>query len=150
MLNLLPRLTGLTLAAVTLASLSLGQPASTTEDGQWTMPAKNFESTRFSGLDQINVDNAKNLRVAWTFSTGVNRGQEAAPLVVGDTMYVVTAYPNILYALDLKKKGAAKWKYEPQPASAAQGVACCDVVNRGCTFDNGKIFFNTLDDYVCA
>ena len=120
------------------------------EDGQWTMPAKNFANTRYSGLDQIKIDNAKNLRVAWTFSTGVNKGQEAAPLVVGDTMYVVTPYPNILYALDLNRNGAPKWKFEPEPASAAQRVACCDVVNRGCFFDKGKIFFNTLDNNVGA
>ncbi|OLE56051.1 MAG: methanol dehydrogenase, partial [Acidobacteria bacterium 13_1_20CM_3_53_8] len=89
--------------------------------------------------------NIKNLKVAWTFSTGVNRGQEAAPIVVGNMMYVVTPYPNILYALDLTQPGSVKWKYEPQPAAAAQGVACCDVVNRGAVFANGKVFFNTLD-----
>ena len=72
------------------------QSANEPEDGQWLMPAKNYASTRFSGLDQINSDNVKNLKVAWTFSTGVDRGQEAAPLVVGSTMYVVTPYPNIL------------------------------------------------------
>jgi PQQ-dependent dehydrogenase (methanol/ethanol family) len=127
-------------------------PAQTpqTEDAQWPIPAKNFQNTRFSSLDQIKIDNVKQLKVAWTFDTGINRGQEGAPIVVGDTLYVVTPYPNILYALDLKKQGATKWKYEPQPQAAAQGVACCDVVNRGCTFDNGKIFFNTLDDNVCA
>jgi lanthanide-dependent methanol dehydrogenase len=118
------------------------------EDGQWLMPAKNYASTRFSGLGEINTDNARNLKVAWTFSAGVNRGQEAAPLVVGKTMYVVTPFPNILYALDLEKQGAVKWKYEPKPASAAQGVACCDYVNRGCAYDNGKIFYNTLDCHV--
>src|SRR3954451_3675936 len=100
------------------------------EDGQWTMPAKNVQGTRYSGLDQINIQNAKDLKVAWTFSTGVNRGHEAAPIVVVDTMYVVTPFPNILYALDLNKQGALKWTYKPQPASAAQGVACCDTVNR--------------------
>jgi glucose dehydrogenase len=121
------------------------------EDGQWTMPSKNYQATRYSGLDQINIANAKDLKVAWTFSTGVNRGQEAAPLVVGDTMYVITPFPNILYALDLKKGGEVKWKYEPEPASAAQGVACCDLVNRGCFFWEGKIYFNTLDDHtVCV
>src|SRR3954453_1649364 len=134
-----------------LATVALGQaPATQPDDGQWTMPGKNYSLTRFSGLDQINTDNAKNLRVAWTFSTGVNRGQEAAPLVVGDTMYVVTPYPNFLYALDLKNPGTTKWKYEPKPAAAAQGVACCDYVNRGCFFDNGKVFYNTLDGHtVC-
>src|SRR4051812_21294263 len=55
------------------------------EDGQWMMPAKDYSSTRYSGLDQINTENVKNLRVAWTFSTGVDRGQEAAPLIVGTT-----------------------------------------------------------------
>ena len=126
------------------------QVPSEPEDGQWLMPAKNYASTRFSGLDQINPDNVKNLKVAWTFSTGVDRGQEAAPLVVGSTMYVVTPYPNILYALDLKNDGALKWKYEPNPAAAAQGVACCDVVNRGAAYADGRIFYNTLDAHTVA
>lgn len=120
------------------------------EDGQWPMPAKNFASTRFSGLEEINISNAANLRVAWTFSTGIDRGQEAAPIVVGDTMYVVTPYPNTLYALDLKNSGAVKWKYEPKPELASQGVACCDVVNRGAAFANGRVFINTLDGQTCA
>src|SRR6202047_3096409 len=108
------------------------------DDGQWAMPAKNYAATRFSELDQINGGNVANLRVEFTFSTGVNRGQEAAPLVVDNTMYIVTPYPNILFALDLKKPGAPlKWEYQPHPAVASQGVACCDVVNRGATFWDG-------------
>jgi lanthanide-dependent methanol dehydrogenase len=143
------------LAAVNAQSPSPATLANTygaeNEDGQWTMPAKNFQGTRYSGLDQINTENARGLKVAWTFSTGVNRGHEAAPIVVGDTMYVVTPFPNILYALDLKENGKLKWTYKPQPASAAQGVACCDTVNRGCVFSNGKLYFNTLDDHtVCV
>jgi PQQ-dependent dehydrogenase (methanol/ethanol family) len=121
------------------------------EDGQWTMPAKDYASTRFSSLDQINATNVANLKVAWTFSTGNTRGHEAAPLVVNNTMYIVTPYPNILYALDLTKPGApAKWKYEPKPAASSQGVACCDLVNRGGVFSDGKIFYNTLDGQTVA
>jgi PQQ-dependent dehydrogenase (methanol/ethanol family) len=120
------------------------------EDGQWPMSAKNYANTRFSGLNEINPSNVANLKVAWTFSTGVDRGQEAAPIVVGDTMYVVTPYPNQLYALDLKNNGAAKWRYDPAPDSASQGVACCDVVNRGAVYSNGKVFINTLDGNTCA
>ena len=120
------------------------------EDGQWLMSAKNYQNTRFSNLDEINAANVANLKPAWTFSTGVNRGQEAAPIIVGDTMYVVTPYPNILYALDLKNAGATKWKYEPKPAAAAQGVACCDFVNRGAVYSNGKVFINTLDGNTAA
>ncbi len=114
------------------------------------MPAKDFASTRFCGLEEINAGNVKNLQVAWTFSTGINRGHEAAPLVIGSTMYVVTPFPNILYALDLANSGAVLWKYEPKPEKAAQGVACCDLVNRGCCYSEGKLFFNTLDGHVCA
>src|SRR3954454_11165000 len=144
----------LSIAGLCSASLITAQAQSVSssdkDDGQWTMPSKNYQATRYRELDQVNASNAKDLKVAWTFSTGVNRGHEAAPLVVGDTMYVVTPFPNILYALDLKNGGATKWKYEPEPASAAQGVACCDLVNRGCVFTNGKIIFNTLDDHTVA
>ncbi len=121
------------------------------EDGQWTIPQKNYANTRYSDLSEINTETVKNLQVAFTFSTGVNRGQESAPLVVGGTMYVLSPYPNILYALDLTKEGAPmKWQYNPKPAAAAQGVACCDVVNRGPTYSNGRIFFTTLDAHVVA
>jgi len=142
---------GLALLCLLLPRQGFGQPSSTNEDGQWPMPAKNFENTRFSGLAQINTSNAANLKVAWTFSTGVAKGHEAAPIVVSNVMYVITPYPNSLYALDLGQSGTTKWKYDSKPAAAAQGVACCDVVNRGCMYANGKIYFNTLDCYtVCV
>jgi lanthanide-dependent methanol dehydrogenase len=122
------------------------------DDGQWIRPAKDYASTRYSTLDQINTSNAKNLKLAFTFSTGTTRGLEAAPLVVNNTMYIVTPFPNNLYALDLTKPGAPmKWSYEPAPTPASQGVACCDVVNRGASYDNGKLYYNTLDDQtVCV
>jgi PQQ-dependent dehydrogenase (methanol/ethanol family) len=66
-------------------------------------------------------------------------------------MYIVTPFPNIVYALDLAKPGfPVKWQFNPKPEPSAQGVACCDVVNRGAVFDNGKVFFNTLDDHTIA
>jgi PQQ-dependent dehydrogenase (methanol/ethanol family) len=121
------------------------------EDGQWTRPAKSFSSLRYSGLDQINTSNVAKLQPAWTFETGVLRGQEAAPIVANNTLYVVTPYPNILYALDLTRPGAPpRWEYEPKPDASAQGVACCDVVNRGAVYADGKVIITTLDDHVVA
>jgi len=118
------------------------------DDKQWVMSGKNYSATRFSGLDQINTDNVKQLRLAWSFSVGPSRGQEAAPLIINDTMYVVAPYagphPNQVFALDATT-GELKWSYAPKPNLAAQGVACCDVVNRGLAYDQGKIFLNTLD-----
>jgi len=121
------------------------------EDKQWTMQNKNYASTRYSGLDQVNTDTVKNLKVAWTFSTGVLRGHEGAPLVVGSTMYVHTPFPNIVYALDLTKEGApVKWKYVPKQDPKVIPVACCDTVNRGLAYANGKIFQNQLDTTTVA
>ena len=121
------------------------------DDGQWLMAAKNYASTRFSGLDEINTGNVRQMGVAWTFSTGMVSGHEAAPLVVGDTMYLVTPFPNILYAFDLTKPGAPlRWQYDPKPLGASKGVACCDVVNRGVAYFNGSIFLNTLDGRTIA
>ena len=122
----------------------------TPDDGQWLMASKDYANNRFSGLSEINAGNVRNLQLAWTFSTGVLRGHEGAPLVVGGTMYFVTPYPNILYALDLKNGGAKKWEYKPKPSSASQGVACCDVVNRGAAYWEGRIIYNTLDAHMVA
>ncbi len=135
---------------VTLAP-AVAQIQNQPDDGQWVMAAKNYASTRFSTLDQINTGNVQNLKLAWTFSTGLTHGHEAAPLIVNNTMYIVTPYPNYLYALDLTKPGAPmKWVYQPNPDPASQGTACCDIVNRGAAYYNGKIYYNTLDVHTVA
>jgi PQQ-dependent dehydrogenase (methanol/ethanol family) len=123
------------------------------DDSQWVMATKDYANTRFSSLDQINTKNVSQLQTAWLFSLGAERGQEAAPLVVGDMLYVVAPYagphPNQVFALDAAT-GNLKWSYAPKPDLSAQGVACCDVVTRGLAYDNGKIFLNTLDVHTVA
>lgn len=119
------------------------------DDNQWVMPAKNYASTRYSGLDKINSTNAAQLRVAWTFSLGSDHGQEAAPLAVDGILYIVGPFPNTVFAID-GTTGDLKWKYTPNTDPSSQGVACCDVINRGAAYNNGKIFFNTLDNHTVA
>ncbi len=119
------------------------------DDGQWVMAARDYANTRFSGLAEIDTANVRNLQLAWTFSTGQLRGHEAAPVVVNGTMYVVTPFPNNVFALDVRD-GTIKWQYEPGTARGAQGVACCDVVNRGVAYADGRIIFNTLDVHTIA
>jgi alcohol dehydrogenase (cytochrome c) len=139
------------IVAVFFALPAFAQIQNQPDDGQWIMAPKNYASTRYSTLDQINAGNVGSLKLAWTFSTGLTRGHEAAPLIVNNTMYIVTPFPNYLYALDLTKPGAPmKWVYQPDPVSASQGVACCDVVNRGAAYYDGKIIYNTLDVYTVA
>jgi PQQ-dependent dehydrogenase (methanol/ethanol family) len=124
------------------AIASAQQPA----DGEWPMAARDHANTRYSPLAEITPANVTQLKLVFSFPMGVERGQEAAPVVVGSTMYVVAPYPNFLYALDLTKpQSPLKWTFAPNPQAKAQGVACCDVVNRGVAFAGGRVFMNTLD-----
>jgi PQQ-dependent dehydrogenase (methanol/ethanol family) len=117
---------------------------------QWAIQTGDYKNQRHSKLDTINKDNAGDLQVAWTFSTGVLRGHEGSPLVVGDTMYVHTPFPNIVYALDLADEGKIKWKYEPKQDPDVIPVMCCDTVNRGVAYADGKIFLHQADTKVVA
>lgn len=120
-------------------------------DGEWTMPAKDFAATRFSSLADITPQKASSLHPVWTFSTGVLGGHEGQPLVVGGVMYVVTPWPNVLYAFDLSKDGyPLKWKYRPDVSPNAIGVSCCDAVNRGAFYADGKLFYNLVDGHTVA
>jgi PQQ-dependent dehydrogenase (methanol/ethanol family) len=117
---------------------------------QWVMPAGDFANTRYSTLKQITAENVSKLQVAWTFSTGVLRGHEGNPLVIGDMMYVHTAFPNIVFALDLKNENKIVWKYEPKQDPNVIPVMCCDTVNRGVAYADGKIFLHQADTTVVA
>jgi lanthanide-dependent methanol dehydrogenase len=128
-----------------------GAAAPSAEDGQWTMPAKDYAATRYSSLGQINALNAHSLHPLWTFSTGVLGGHEGQPLVVGDTMYVVTPWPNVLYAFDLTREGyPLRWKYRPDVSPNAIGVSCCDTINRGAFYVDGMLVYNLLDGHTVA
>jgi len=120
-------------------------------NGDWTLPAGDLANTRFSPLAQITAENVKNLKVYTTLSTGIPHGHEGQPLVVNDTMYVVTPFPNNLIAVDLTKPGGGlKWIFQPNPEPKSVGIACCDVVNRGASYADGKVIYNTLDDHTVA
>ena len=109
------------------------------------MPTGNYANHRYSQLKQITADNAGKLQVAWTFSTGVLRGHEGGPLVIGDLMYVHAPFPNTVYALNLKDENKIVWKYEPKQDPNVISVMCCDTVNRGVSYADGKIFLHRAD-----
>lgn len=141
-------------AVLGFAVLGLGcQSASANEElkklqgdaNQWVMPTGNYANHRYSTLDQINAGNVKNLRPIWSFSTGVLRGHEGGPLVIGNTMYVSTPFPNNVFALDLNDNGKIIWKYEPHQDPNVIPVMCCDTINRGVAYGNGLILMNQAD-----
>ncbi len=121
-----------------------------TDPAQWVIPLGNYSSQRFSALKQINTSTAKNLRPVWTFSTGVLRGHEGGPLVIGNMMYLSTPFPNKVFALDLDHGGRIAWKYEPHQDPNVIPVMCCDTVNRGVAYGDGKIFLHQADTTLVA
>ncbi|NKN38833.1 methanol/ethanol family PQQ-dependent dehydrogenase [Agrobacterium sp. a22-2] len=120
------------------------------DPNQWAIQTGDYANQRYSKLDQINKDNVGKLQVAWSFSTGVLRGHEGSPLVIGDMMYVHTPFPNTVYALDLSKEGKIVWRYEPKQDSEVIPVMCCDTVNRGVAYADNKIFLHQADTTVVA
>ena len=120
------------------------------DPNQWVMPAGNFAATRYSELKQINTENVHKIAPAWTFSTGVLRGHEGAPLVIGDVMFLHAPFPNTVFALDLNNDGKILWKYEPKQDPNVIPVMCCDTVNRGLSYGDGKIFLHQADTTLVA
>lgn len=147
------------LLASTVAAL-LAAPAISTANSEvekltqnpanWATWGGNYAGTRYSKLDQINKNNVKNLQPAWTFSTGVLRGHEGGPLVVNDVMYIHTPFPNTVYAIDQKTQSVI-WEFTPtQDADVTIPVMCCDTVNRGLAYGDGKIFLQQSDTVLTA
>ena len=123
-------------------------PAGSGKD--WATPAGSLNGQRYSSLNQITSQNVKTLQVAWTFSTGVLRGHEGAPLVIGDVLYVHAPFPNTVFALDLNNDGRILWKYQPKQDPNVIPVMCCDTVNRGLAYGDGKIFLHQADTTLVA
>jgi lanthanide-dependent methanol dehydrogenase len=150
------RLRTFTLAALMVGSLSGPTLANDgllkleKDPNQWVSPTGDYANRRYSELNQINKDNVGKLQVAWTFSTGVLRGHEGNPLVVDGVMYVHTPFPNKVFALDLKNDGAILWSYEPKQNPDVIPVMCCDTVNRGPAYADGKIFLHQADTTLVA
>jgi lanthanide-dependent methanol dehydrogenase len=110
----------------------------------WVMPGGNYAQTRYSELNQINSTNAGKLQAAWTFSTGVLRGLK------GDTLFVHAAFPNNVFAIDLDSLEVV-WEYIPvQNYDETVPVMCCDTVNRGLSFGDGKVFLQQADTNLVA
>jgi lanthanide-dependent methanol dehydrogenase len=142
-----------------LAGILLGASAAASADSDldqkmrnpddWAAQAGDDANHRYSQLKQITRDNVDKLQVAWTMSTGVLRGHEGSPLVIGATLYLQTPFPNNVYAVNLKDQ-TFKWKYEPKQDADVVPVMCCDTVNRGLAYGDGKIFLQQADTTLVA
>jgi PQQ-dependent dehydrogenase (methanol/ethanol family) len=137
------------LAAPVLARADADLDKALANPNNWAMQAGDMQNHRYSPLKQINKSNVGKMQVAWMFSTGVLRGHEGAPLVIGDTMYIVSPFPNKVFALDVDTQ-KIKWRYEPKQDAAVIPQMCCDTVNRGLAFGGNKIFLQQADSTLVA
>jgi len=141
-------LCGLSLGCLLVLLSGCGPAAPANAD--WTIPLGSYSAIRHSSLKQIDKTNAAKMKMAWSMSTGTLRGQEGQPLVVGNMMYFESSYPNYVYAVNLDDVGKIVWKFSPEQDKFAPSVACCDVVNRGVAYADGKILSSALDTKLYA
>lgn len=141
-------LCGLSLGCLLVLLSGCGPAAPSNAD--WTIPLGSYSAIRHSSLKQIDKTNAAKMKMAWSMSTGTLRGQEGQPLVVGNMMYFESSYPNYVYAVNLDDVGKIVWKFSPEQDKFAPSVACCDLVNRGVAYADGKILSSALDTKLYA
>ena len=124
------------------------------DPSSWPTWGGDYYGTRYSPLTQINKDTAKNLQPVWTFSTGALRGHEGGPLVVNGLIYIHTGYPHKVYALNQDTQSVVwEYTYAADPGTDQTqviGVMCCDVVNRGLAYGDGKVFLAQGDATLIA
>lgn len=118
------------------------------EPQNWLMHGGTYAEQRFSPLTAISTANVGQLGLAWAADLQSERGQESTPLVVDGTMYVTLAWSKVV-ALNAAT-GREKWRYDPKVPGRFGVSACCDVVNRGAAFDDGRIFVGTIDGRLIA
>ena len=119
-------------------------------EGNWPVQTGGYYSQHNSPLAQINKSNVKNVKAAWTFSTGVLNGHEGAPLVVGDMIYIHSAFPNNTYAINLNDPGKIVWQHKPKQDASVKAVMCCDVVDRGLAYGDGQIIKKQANGHLLA
>ncbi|QFU74452.1 PQQ-dependent dehydrogenase, methanol/ethanol family [Halioglobus maricola] len=126
-----------------VSSAPVGPP-----DTEWVLHGNDVGEQRFSTLDQINRDTVDQLELAWSFNLYTRRGVEATPLMVDGTLYVTGSW-SMVYALDARS-GELKWFHDPQVDRAFLAKGCCDAVNRGAAYADGRVFVATYDGRLVA
>jgi quinohemoprotein ethanol dehydrogenase len=118
------------------------------DPGSWLSPGRTYSEERYSPLTKIDRTTVKRLGLAWSADFDTTRGQEATPLIVDGVMYTSTAWSKV-YALDAVT-GRLLWKYDPKVPGETGVKACCDAVNRGVAYWEGRIYLGTLDGRLIA
>ena len=122
--------------------------AAAKEPQNWLVHGGSYREQYYSALDQINVDNVGQLKLAWSLEVDTYRGQESEPLVVDGVMYITTAWSHV-YAIDAKT-GRQIWYYNPKVPGETGPKGCCDALSRGAAVADGKVYVGTFDGRLIA
>jgi PQQ-dependent dehydrogenase (methanol/ethanol family) len=115
------------------------------DSSNWASYGRDYTNQRYSPLTQISAANVGQLKLAWTYKTGLPYAFETSPIVVGGTMYFSTPLNHVV-ALDART-GQKKWEYSP---TLAKTVHCCGPVNRGIAVYGGRVYMGQLDAKLVA
>jgi alcohol dehydrogenase (cytochrome c) len=115
------------------------------EPGNWLMTRGNYQGWMYSPLDQINTANASSLKPVWAFSTGVDSGHEAPPIVNDGVMFVATPYAQVI-ALDAKT-GELIWRYRRE---LPDDFAALHNTSRGVALYGDKVYMTGLEPTTLA
>ena len=118
------------------------------EPQNWLTTGRTYDESRDSPLDRINDSNVQKLGLAWSYDLDTDRGQESTPLAVDGVLYTTSAWSKV-QAFD-PATGGLLWQFDPQVPRRVGVKSCCDSVNRGAAYWNGKIYFGTIDGRLIA
>jgi alcohol dehydrogenase (cytochrome c)/quinohemoprotein ethanol dehydrogenase len=118
------------------------------DTANWVTVGRTYSEQRHSPLDKINTETVKQLGLAWYLDLDTHRGQEATPLVVDGVMYSTSAWSKV-QAIDAAT-GKLLWQYDPKVPQEIGVKVCCDTVNRGVAFWQGRVYLGALDGRLIA
>ena len=111
--------------------------------GDWLIFGRNYQRHSYSPLNQITVDNVKNLQMKWTWAMNDSGANQTTPLVHNGIIYLASP-SNIVQALD-GKTGDLIWETRvgPDQAPGYGGI-------RTIAMAEDKVFLATSDAHMVA
>lgn len=118
------------------------------EPQNWLSTGRGYDETHYSPLDQIDASSVGRLKLAWSYDLDTDRGQESTPLAVDGRLYTTSAWSKV-QAFDAAS-GKLLWQFDPKVPGSSAVKACCDVVNRGAAYWDGRVYVGTIDGRLIA
>jgi len=111
------------------------------QDVEWATYGNDLNNQRYARVDQINVNNIGQLKLAWQYRTGIRGTFQATPIMKDGVMFVSLPFNHVI-AINAKT-GKELWRYE-HDRNKEWGM-CCGPANRGVAIHDQQLFMGTVD-----